>query len=54
MSLARLHRLSVYDAAYLELALRQECPLATLDGDLIKATKAEKVELAASVGWRTE
>jgi predicted nucleic acid-binding protein len=48
MSLARLHQLSVYDAAYLELALRQVCPLATLDGDLIKAAKAEKVELVGA------
>jgi predicted nucleic acid-binding protein len=43
LRLARTHRLSVYDAAYLELALRLTIPLATLDGDLIRAAKAEGV-----------
>jgi len=37
MSLARSERLTVYDAAYLELALRRGLPLATLDRDLIAA-----------------
>jgi predicted nucleic acid-binding protein len=37
--LAERHRLSVYDAAYLELAQRRKLPLATLDVDLIKAAK---------------
>lgn len=45
--LARRHRLSVYDASYLELALRRKLPLATLDGDLAKAAKAEGVEVLA-------
>ncbi len=31
MTLARLHGLTAYDAAYLELAVRQSLPLATLD-----------------------
>jgi predicted nucleic acid-binding protein len=35
--LAIAHRLTSYDAAYLELALRQNLPLATLDADLIRA-----------------
>jgi len=34
LSLARQHMLSVYDAAYLELALRRGATLATLDGPL--------------------
>ena len=34
LSLAERHRLTVYDAAYLELALRLGVPLATLDQDL--------------------
>lgn len=34
--LARMHQLSVYDATYLELALRHGLPLATLD-DRLKA-----------------
>ena len=35
--IAEQHRLTVYDAAYLELALREGLPLATLDNDLRKA-----------------
>jgi len=38
--LAIAHRLTSYDAAYLELALRKNLPLATLDADLIRACKA--------------
>jgi predicted nucleic acid-binding protein len=38
--LAERHRLSTYDASYLELARRRKLPLATLDKDLIKAAKA--------------
>ena len=34
LRLARTHRLSVYDATYLELAQREGLPLATLDADL--------------------
>lgn len=43
--LAERHKLTVYDAAYLELALRRRLPLATLDRDLRAAASAEKVEL---------
>jgi predicted nucleic acid-binding protein len=43
--LAERHRLSLYDAAYLELALRRTLPLATLDAELRKAASAEKVSL---------
>jgi predicted nucleic acid-binding protein len=35
--LARMHLLSVYDAAYLELAVRRRLPLATLDDKLTAA-----------------
>ena len=35
--LAVTQRLTSYDAAYLELALRRNLPLATLDADLIAA-----------------
>lgn len=35
--LAGDHRLTAYDAAYLELAKREQLSLATLDGDLQKA-----------------
>ena len=41
LDLSRRHRLSAYDASYLELALRLQFPLATLDADLRRAaTKA--------------
>jgi predicted nucleic acid-binding protein len=45
LGLARSHRLSIYDAAYLELAQRRAIPLATLDDALMKAARAEKIEL---------
>jgi predicted nucleic acid-binding protein len=45
LALARAHRLSVYDAAYLELAQREKMPLATLDAALVRAARAEKVAL---------
>ena len=41
--LALTYRLTSYDAAYLELALRRSLPLATLDDDLIRASKAAGV-----------
>lgn len=37
LQLARRFALSAYDAAYLEVALRQGLPLATLDGALLQA-----------------
>ncbi len=37
LNLARRYKLSTYDAAYLELALRAGLPLATLDAGLTKA-----------------
>ena len=45
MTLARKRKLTVYDAAYLELAKREGLPLATLDRDLEKAAIAEGVAL---------
>ena len=45
--LAESHKLTAYDAAYLELAMRLSLPLATGDGDLRKAAEAESVELLA-------
>ncbi|MBY0335001.1 MAG: type II toxin-antitoxin system VapC family toxin [Acetobacteraceae bacterium] len=41
--LARRHRLTLYDAAYLELALRRHLPLATLDAELRAAAADEGV-----------
>jgi predicted nucleic acid-binding protein len=45
LTLARRHRLTVYDAAYLELAAREALPLATLDAQLATAAQAEQVAL---------
>ncbi|MBT9331142.1 type II toxin-antitoxin system VapC family toxin [Paracidobacterium acidisoli] len=49
LRLARTHRLTVYDACYLELAQRNGTVLATLDADLIRAAKAEAVPLIGEV-----
>jgi predicted nucleic acid-binding protein len=45
LKLARTHGLSVYDASYLELALRTATPLATLDAQLTAAARAAGSEL---------
>lgn len=45
MAFAREHGLSVYDAAYLETALRGGDTLATLDRDLARAAVPEGVAL---------
>lgn len=45
LALARGHKLSVYDAAYLELAVRRRLPLATLDKPLKSAAVAVGVAL---------
>ena len=45
LRLAERHRLTLYDAAYLELAQRRNLPLATLDAELRSAAGAEKVGL---------
>lgn len=44
--LAVSHRLSIYDAAYLDLAIRRQLPLATLDESLARAASAEEIALA--------
>lgn len=45
MSLAQQHRLTAYDAAYLEVALRSGLPLASLDGELRTAAAAAAIPL---------
>ena len=45
MSLANRHRLTLYDAMYLELSLRLELPLASFDAALRKAANAANVSL---------
>jgi predicted nucleic acid-binding protein len=44
-ALAFEHGLTTHDAAYLELALRLDVPLATLDEDLARAARAAGVAL---------
>lgn len=48
LQLARRYRLSAYDASYLELALREGLPLATLDEDLQKVAKKMGVKRFAT------
>lgn len=45
LRLARDHRLTVYDALYLELAIRQKRELATLDTALQRAAESEGVAI---------
>jgi predicted nucleic acid-binding protein len=45
LPLARAHGLTAYDAAYLELSIRHNAPLATLDGNLRKAAKKSGIKL---------
>ena len=47
LDLARRHRLTVYDAFYLELALRHGASLASLDAALLGAAKAEGVQIVS-------
>jgi predicted nucleic acid-binding protein len=49
LRLARTNRLSVYDAAYLELAQREGIPLATLDAELRRVAANEGVALVCAV-----
>jgi predicted nucleic acid-binding protein len=44
-ALCRKHGLTAYDAAYLELAIREKNALATIDEDLRRAAIAETVSL---------
>ena len=44
-TLASQADLTIYDAAYLELAIREEIPLLTLDKELIKAAKKLQIPL---------
>ena len=45
LRLAERHQLTLYDAAYLELALRRSLALATLDEDLLAAARRENQQL---------
>lgn len=45
IGLCRRHGLTVYDALYLDLALREDAELATLDAALARAARAEGVQV---------
>jgi predicted nucleic acid-binding protein len=45
LALCRSHRLTSYDAIYLDLAIRRSLPLATLDEDLRRAAKELGVDV---------
>lgn len=45
LPVARTHRLTGYDAAYLELAKRRGVPLATFDREMMRAAPVEGVAL---------
>lgn len=45
LALAREHRLSVYDAANLEVAIRHTLPVASLDQSLRQAATSRHIEL---------
>ena len=46
--LADEHKLTAYDAAYLELAKRRRMPLATLDKALLKAANKENIQVMSA------
>lgn len=54
LNLARRYKLSAYDAAYLELALRAGLPLATLDVSLATAARTAGVPAFGSLGARAK
>lgn len=39
LALGRANHLSSYDSAYLDIAMRKDCPIATLDKKLIEVAK---------------
>ena len=45
LALARSNNLSSYDASYLDLAMRQGLPIATLDRQLVEAAKRMDVPI---------
>ena len=52
LTLALAHRLTLYDAAYLELAWRRSLPIATFDADLDRAARAIGLDAGpVNAGW---
>ena len=52
-ALARKHGLTIYDAAYLELAQRRNATLATFDAQLLKAAGKEGVPVSRAESAKT-
>lgn len=50
LALARRYNLTVYDASYLETAIRRQAALATLDSDLAVAASREGIGTGVSLG----
>jgi predicted nucleic acid-binding protein len=48
-ALASSEKLTIYDASYLDLALREKIPIATQDKDLLKAAKRLKIHLLNTI-----
>lgn len=46
--IARAHTLTIYDASYVELALRLKLPLATRDKAMMEAARALKIEVVVA------
>ncbi|MDR0764717.1 MAG: type II toxin-antitoxin system VapC family toxin [Synergistaceae bacterium] len=49
LRLSREYGLTIYDACYLELAVRLNLPIASLDNDLIKAANAAEIALKTAI-----
>ncbi len=47
IALSRTHQLTVYDSLYLELAMRTQSTLGSLDKRLLRAAKSEGLNIAA-------
>ena len=45
LALGRTNHLSSYDASYLDLAMREDCPIATIDKKLMEAAKEVSVTI---------
>lgn len=50
LALGRSSRLSSYDASYLDLAMRKDCPMATLDKKLMEAARILDVPILQGDG----
>ncbi|NVL90650.1 MAG: type II toxin-antitoxin system VapC family toxin [Desulfobacterales bacterium] len=45
LALARKHKISTYDASYIDLAMRKGLPIASLDKDLRRAARRSRVAI---------